>query len=155
MNAPVRLLTHSIAAEGRSDGANVEAPGVQTTGIDCPKCGGRLTDYRLGDRVAVGCETCGYVGIDAEHRGEPTDRETWGDALRRFRGREPGVPTDASGGDREAEGDDPTELAVGHEEPTQLAVEGDTPTDLAVPASGLTDGSVAGDTDERTDESES
>jgi transcription initiation factor TFIIIB Brf1 subunit/transcription initiation factor TFIIB len=52
--------------------------------MDCPECGHRLTDYHLGDRGAVGCENCGYVGIDAEHRGRPTERESWDDALERF-----------------------------------------------------------------------
>ncbi|MFC6989545.1 hypothetical protein ACFQJD_14045 [Haloplanus sp. GCM10025708] len=30
------------------------------------------------------CEDCGYVGIDADHGGEPVEVESWDDALRRF-----------------------------------------------------------------------
>ena len=52
--------------------------------MDCPECGGPLSDYRLGDRAAVGCDDCGYVGIDAEHRVPRVDRESWADAIERF-----------------------------------------------------------------------
>jgi hypothetical protein len=107
--------------------------------MDCPECGGRLTDYRLGDRGAVGCEDCGYVGIDAEHRGESTERETWADAMRRFHEREADAPAE----------DGRAELAV-DDRSTDLAVESEESTDLAVPASDPTDGSVTG---ERTEES--
>jgi DNA-directed RNA polymerase subunit M/transcription elongation factor TFIIS len=55
--------------------------------MDCPECGGRLADYRLGDRDAVACEDCGYVDIDAEHRGRSAERESWDDAIARFRRR--------------------------------------------------------------------
>jgi hypothetical protein len=52
--------------------------------MDCPQCGGTLATYALGGREASVCEDCGYVGIAAEHRGDPRSVESWDDALRRF-----------------------------------------------------------------------
>ena len=81
--------------------------------MDCPECGGPLSDYRLGDRAAVGCDDCGYVGIDAEHRVPRVDRESWADAIARFY-REHGTTAvrDASPGDADGSaepGDDSEE----------------------------------------------
>jgi len=52
--------------------------------MTCPQCGGALATYALGGREASVCEDCGYVGIAAEHRGDPRSIESWDDALRRF-----------------------------------------------------------------------
>jgi len=52
--------------------------------MDCPQCGGTLDTYALSDSEASVCEDCGYVGIAAEHRGDPRAVESWDDALRRF-----------------------------------------------------------------------
>jgi len=52
--------------------------------MDCPQCDGTLATYALGGREASVCEDCGYVGIAAEHRGDPRSVESWDDALRRF-----------------------------------------------------------------------
>jgi hypothetical protein len=52
--------------------------------MDCPECGGALAAYVLEGREAAVCERCGWVGIEAEHRGEPRPAESWGDALDRF-----------------------------------------------------------------------
>jgi hypothetical protein len=54
--------------------------------MDCPQCGDPLETYTLQseDREASVCRACGFVGIPAEHRGEPTSDESWHDALRRF-----------------------------------------------------------------------
>jgi hypothetical protein len=52
--------------------------------MSCPQCGGPLATYALSDREASVCEDCGYVGIAAEHRGDPRTVESWDDALRRF-----------------------------------------------------------------------
>jgi hypothetical protein len=73
-----------------SERANVEAAAARDADMDCPECGERLTDYHLGDRDAVGCEHCGYVGIDVEHRSRPSERESWDDALERFHRRHGG-----------------------------------------------------------------
>jgi hypothetical protein len=54
--------------------------------MDCPECGAPLVTYRLAGREAPVCEQCGHVGIDAEHRGEGGDVESWSEALRRFYG---------------------------------------------------------------------
>jgi hypothetical protein len=50
----------------------------------CPQCGGALQTYSLGGREASVCEDCGYVGIAADHKGDPVVVESWDDALRRF-----------------------------------------------------------------------
>jgi Zn ribbon nucleic-acid-binding protein len=54
--------------------------------MDCPQCEGEdtLATYTDGEREAFVCEDCGYVGIPADHRGEPGERETWADAVTRF-----------------------------------------------------------------------
>jgi DNA-directed RNA polymerase subunit M/transcription elongation factor TFIIS len=52
--------------------------------MDCPQCGTTLATYALDGREATVCEDCGYVGIAAEHRGEPRRIESWNEALRRF-----------------------------------------------------------------------
>ena len=56
--------------------------------MDCPRCGGPLSGYALGESRAVVCEDCGYAGIPADHRGGYGDSESWSEALRRFRERQ-------------------------------------------------------------------
>jgi len=51
---------------------------------DCPRCGAELTTFALAGGEAFSCEACGYVGVEADHSGEPTAVESWDDALRRF-----------------------------------------------------------------------
>jgi Zn ribbon nucleic-acid-binding protein len=51
---------------------------------DCPRCGDRLTRFTLADIEALTCESCGYVGVKADHSGEQTVIESWEDALHRF-----------------------------------------------------------------------
>jgi len=55
---------------------------------ECPRCGSRLTTLSLGGAEAVSCEECGYVGVEADHSGEPRAVETWAEALERFARRE-------------------------------------------------------------------
>lgn len=52
--------------------------------MDCPQCDEPLATYALGGRESFVCENCGYVGIEAEHRGTPRRVESWTDAIRRF-----------------------------------------------------------------------
>lgn len=52
--------------------------------MNCPQCDGTLSTYTFDEREAFVCERCGYVGIEADHHGEPVEAETWTDALRRF-----------------------------------------------------------------------
>lgn len=52
--------------------------------MDCPECGGSLAAYALRGREASVCERCGWVGIEADHRGEAASTESWDDALSRF-----------------------------------------------------------------------
>ncbi|MFB6170334.1 MAG: hypothetical protein ABEJ06_04220 [Haloarculaceae archaeon] len=56
--------------------------------MECQRCGteGSLARYALGERVAVACERCGYVGVPVDHESEPAERESWEAALRRFFG---------------------------------------------------------------------
>ncbi|WP_439026207.1 zf-TFIIB domain-containing protein [Haloarchaeobius sp. DT45] len=51
---------------------------------ECPRCGSSLSHYALSDVEAYGCDSCGWVGIDVEHRSEPVRIESWQDAIRRF-----------------------------------------------------------------------
>lgn len=51
---------------------------------DCPRCGSELTTFTLSEVEAQSCPSCGYVGVEADHSGEPADPESWTDALRRF-----------------------------------------------------------------------
>jgi Zn ribbon nucleic-acid-binding protein len=51
---------------------------------DCPRCGDSLTIFTLAGVEALTCETCGYVGVEADHSGEQTAIESWEDALQRF-----------------------------------------------------------------------
>jgi hypothetical protein len=46
--------------------------------------------YSVGDRDATACDRCGYAGVPADHRPDPTPDESWPEALARFRGREVG-----------------------------------------------------------------
>jgi hypothetical protein len=52
--------------------------------MDCPACGGPVDAYVLGGREAAACTRCGWVGIEADHRGTGEDGESWDDALDRF-----------------------------------------------------------------------
>jgi len=52
--------------------------------MKCPRCGGRLTRYRLGDRETVGCGECAYVGVSVDHTARHGPPESWDDALDRF-----------------------------------------------------------------------
>lgn len=58
-----------------------------TVSDQCPRCGETLETLRLGRADAVSCEACGYVGVEADHSGEPRVVETWADALQRFEDR--------------------------------------------------------------------
>ena len=65
-------------------GGKAKYVGRKFRSMDCPQCGGTLATYALRGREASVCEDCGYVGIAAEHRGDPRSVESWDDALRRF-----------------------------------------------------------------------
>ncbi len=62
--------------------------------MDCPRCGTPLTRYALDGREALGCDECGYIGVEIDHHVERRENETWAEALARFdrqqREREPG-----------------------------------------------------------------
>ena len=66
--------------------------------MDCPRCGGSVTVYRLSERESYVCGDCEYVGIDVEHGAEPEEMESWDEAMARFRTRF-GDPEDADGVD--------------------------------------------------------
>lgn len=52
--------------------------------MECPRCGGRLERYTLGDRETASCGDCGYVGVPVEHRGERRRVESWEEAIARY-----------------------------------------------------------------------
>jgi hypothetical protein len=51
---------------------------------DCPRCGSALSHYALAEGEAYGCDACGWVGVDVEHRSKPAKLESWHDAISRF-----------------------------------------------------------------------
>ena len=50
----------------------------------CPRCGTSLTTLTLRGTTAVNCERCGFVGVNADHSGEPQTIESWDQAMNRF-----------------------------------------------------------------------
>ncbi len=58
----------------------------EVSGTECPRCRSELVSYRLGggEGVAVVCESCGFVGVPADHHGEVPSSESWDAALVRF-----------------------------------------------------------------------
>lgn len=50
----------------------------------CPRCGGDLSTYALGDRRRVVCEACGYTGVNVKLSNNSGEDESWDDALDRF-----------------------------------------------------------------------
>ena len=52
--------------------------------IECPRCGSELTTFALGGTEAIACDDCGFVGVEADHSGEPRVVESWEEALERF-----------------------------------------------------------------------
>lgn len=51
----------------------------------CPRCGGGLDTFVLGDARAVACEDCGYADVPADHSpAERVDEESWASILRRY-----------------------------------------------------------------------
>lgn len=91
----------------------------------CPRCDGTLETYSLGGREAVICRHCGYVGIEADHRPEATEVETWSEALTRFRDGEGDGDGDGDGerggsdGDGDGDGDNDTESTTNGESPPE------------------------------------
>jgi len=53
--------------------------------MECPRCGGRLTRYRLDDRETMGCQQCAYVGVSVDHTATRGPPESWDDAIDRFK----------------------------------------------------------------------
>ncbi len=58
----------------------------ETVSTECPRCGSALTTFTLGGAEAVGCDACGYAGVEVDHSGEPRIVESWEEALERFGG---------------------------------------------------------------------
>jgi predicted RNA-binding Zn-ribbon protein involved in translation (DUF1610 family) len=52
--------------------------------MECPRCGEELERYALQGREAFVCNTCGYIGVPVEHRGEYEPPESWDEAISRF-----------------------------------------------------------------------
>ncbi|MEF8780922.1 MAG: hypothetical protein V5A46_09620 [Haloferacaceae archaeon] len=52
--------------------------------MNCPRCDGSVTEYRLGGSISWVCQECGSVGVETEHGSEPETSESWDRALERF-----------------------------------------------------------------------
>lgn len=52
--------------------------------MDCPRCGGSLERYALGERETDACGDCGFLDVPADHRYQIPTRESWDDAMKRF-----------------------------------------------------------------------
>ena len=53
--------------------------------MKCPRCGGPIESFQLGDARSQVCQDCDYVGIPTDHGAERSSSESWSDALERFR----------------------------------------------------------------------
>lgn len=62
--------------------------------MECPRCGGTLTRYRLGEREAIGCQECAYVGVSVDHTATHGPPESWDDAIDRFQAQGQSVKTE-------------------------------------------------------------
>lgn len=92
--------------------------------MDCPRCGSKITEYRLGEEVAYNCTSCQFVNIQVDHGAETQSRETWDDAVDRFH--------DRFGDESQVTTRRPSiPLATSSSEPTNTAVE-----ELEIPGSG-------------------
>lgn len=67
-----------------------------TGGEGCPRCGGSIEAYALGDRRAATCRGCGWVGVETSLPGveEAPAGESWEEVLDRASG--VGAATDRS-----------------------------------------------------------
>lgn len=52
--------------------------------MNCPRCGGHVTVFELGEAVSQVCEDCSYVGVLCDHRPEDGEIESWDEALTRL-----------------------------------------------------------------------
>jgi hypothetical protein len=95
--------------------------------MDCPRCDTALATYALAgtDDVAVVCEDCGFAGVSASHRSEPTPVESWDAALGRFTDDPPPAVEVLDGGVRTASPEVPAEDVRA---PTLEDVQSETPT---------------------------
>ncbi|SFS02555.1 hypothetical protein SAMN05216559_2659 [Halomicrobium zhouii] len=60
---------------------------VATDGLACPRCGDHVERYELQGSQSLSCVGCGYMGVPVASPDEPTTRETWPEAVQRFRER--------------------------------------------------------------------
>lgn len=77
-----------MAGEDMASTALPAAFDATTEDSTCPRCGGALARYSLGDRASVHCEACGYAGVPVTHVDEPwreaVDRIVRGEATSRY-----------------------------------------------------------------------
>lgn len=69
-----------IGGDSPSDAAALEGRDQPA----CPRCGGDLSMYTLGDRRRVVCEACGYTGVNVTLSTDSEEDESWDDAFDRF-----------------------------------------------------------------------
>lgn len=53
----------------------------------CPRCGDTVEHWTFGDTTSVRCVACGYLGVETELTGPSVQRESWDEAMERFRDR--------------------------------------------------------------------
>ncbi|PCR90144.1 zf-TFIIB domain-containing protein [Natrinema ejinorense] len=51
---------------------------------ECPRCGGSIEEFSLGDVSTITCSRCGFADIPVEHQPAGENTESWRDAFNRF-----------------------------------------------------------------------
>lgn len=117
--------------------------------MGCPRCGGPLSEFTLGDSRSATCEDCGWVGVDIDlGRGTADDPAVeWGDVTGPG-GTESGGSEVAQPGARPAA----DEGAIPHETRTLLGLEADEADRLEAAGIRSLDALAAADPDQLADE---
>ena len=76
--------------------------------MGCPRCGGSLERFALGDSQSVNCERCGWVGIDVDlgHSEREPATDSWDEAVAGVAGRPADQPDRTEHATAETAGDD-------------------------------------------------
>lgn len=56
--------------------------------MSCERCGGEMEKYAFMDAHAAICIDCGYIGVPVKHAKDMPSRETWDEAITRFKTQE-------------------------------------------------------------------
>lgn len=107
-------MSDTVSGQGTR---NHFSTGSGSSRMECPRCGGPLSRYQLGEKVSYACDECVYVGIEVSHRTDPRQLESWDEALSRFYHRRTtgDAPSDVPDDDTTAEQAEPTD----HKKPAE------------------------------------